>query len=64
MHLNSSRGRDQALVFEIVGISNDQEDKIMSATTTVPIVKESVGWSIALSVLMIVAGFLAIICRR
>ena len=33
----------------------------MSATTTVPIVKESVGLSIALSVLMIVAGFLAIL---
>ena len=32
----------------------------MSATSTVPIVKESIGWSIVLSVLMIVAGFLAI----
>src|SRR6202790_3832735 len=33
----------------------------MSATSTVPIVKESIGWSIGLSVLMIIAGFLAII---
>jgi uncharacterized membrane protein HdeD (DUF308 family) len=32
----------------------------MSATSTVPILKESIGWSIALSVLMIIAGFLAI----
>jgi uncharacterized membrane protein HdeD (DUF308 family) len=32
----------------------------MSATSTVPIVKESIGWSIGLSVLMIIAGFLAI----
>jgi uncharacterized membrane protein HdeD (DUF308 family) len=33
----------------------------MSATSTVPIVKESIGWSIGLSALMIVAGFLAIL---
>ena len=33
----------------------------MSATSTVPIAKESIGWSIGLSVLMIIAGFLAII---
>jgi len=32
----------------------------MSATSTVPIVRESVGWSIVLSVLMIIAGFLSI----
>src|SRR3979411_2629245 len=32
----------------------------MSATSTVPVVKESIGLSIALSILMIVAGFLAI----
>src|SRR3984893_16492725 len=32
----------------------------MSATSTVPIVRESVGWSIALSVLMIIAGLLSI----
>ncbi len=32
----------------------------MSATSTVPIVRESIGWSIGLSVLMIIAGFLAI----
>jgi uncharacterized membrane protein HdeD (DUF308 family) len=32
----------------------------MSTTSTVPIVKESIGWSIGLSVLMIIAGFLAI----
>src|SRR5882724_3524002 len=32
----------------------------MSATSTVPIVKESVGWSIVLSVLLIIAGILAI----
>ena len=33
----------------------------MSATSTVPIVKESIGWSIGISILMIVAGFLAIL---
>src|ERR1700693_6088945 len=32
----------------------------MSGTSTVPIAKESIGWSIGLSVLMIIAGFLAI----
>ncbi len=32
----------------------------MSTTSTIPIVKESIGWSIVLSVLMIIAGFLAI----
>src|ERR1700680_145826 len=32
----------------------------MSATSTAPIAKESIGWSIGLSVLMIIAGFLAI----
>jgi len=32
----------------------------MSATSSVPIVRESIGWSIVLSVLMIVAGILAI----
>ena len=32
----------------------------MSATTAGTIVKKTVGWSIGLSVLMIVAGFLAI----
>jgi len=33
----------------------------MSATSTVPIMKESIGWSIGISILMIVAGFLAIL---
>src|ERR1700756_2630270 len=33
----------------------------MSATSTMTIARESVGWSIALSVLMIVAGILAIV---
>jgi uncharacterized membrane protein HdeD (DUF308 family) len=33
----------------------------MSATSTMTIGRESVGWSIALSVLMIVAGILAIV---
>src|SRR3984893_3549868 len=32
----------------------------MSATSTVAIAKESIGWSIGLSVLMIIAGFFAI----
>src|ERR1700730_12823125 len=32
----------------------------MSATTSVTIGRESVGWSIGISILMIVAGFLAI----
>ena len=33
----------------------------MSATSTVPIIRESIGWSIGISILMIVAGFLAIL---
>ena len=36
----------------------------MSVTSPVIIVKEAVGWSITLSVLMIVAGFLAIACHK
>jgi uncharacterized membrane protein HdeD (DUF308 family) len=37
-----------------------KKEKHMSATSPAAFVKKSVGWSIALSVLMIVAGILAI----
>jgi uncharacterized membrane protein HdeD (DUF308 family) len=40
--------------------SDSKEESVMSATTMGTIVKTSVGWSIGLSVLMILAGFLAI----
>ena len=36
----------------------------MSATSTVPIVRESVGWSIVLSVLMIIAAILPALVWR
>jgi len=38
----------------------DEGEETMSATSAVGFVKKSVGWSIGLSVLMIVAGVLAI----
>jgi uncharacterized membrane protein HdeD (DUF308 family) len=43
-----------------IGNSGRKEEDVMSATSAGTIVKESVGWSIGLSVLMILAGFLAI----
>jgi uncharacterized membrane protein HdeD (DUF308 family) len=43
-----------------VGYSGFKEEGVMSATTAGTIVKKAVGWSIGLSVLMILAGFLAI----
>src|SRR6202166_2595401 len=45
---------------ERIGNSGSKKEGVMSATTSSTIVKKSVGWSIGLSVLMIVAGFLAI----
>ncbi len=43
-----------------IGNSGSKEEDVMSATSVGTIVKKSVGWSIGLSVLMILAGFLAI----
>src|ERR1700693_1146927 len=45
---------------ENVGNSRSKEESVMSATSVGTIVKKSVGWSIGLSVVMILAGFLAI----
>lgn len=45
---------------ESVGNAGSKEESIMSDTSAGTIVKKSVGWSIGLSVLMIVAGLLAI----
>lgn len=45
---------------ESVGNSRSKEEGVMSATSVGTIVKKSVQWSIGLSVLMIVAGLLAI----
>ena len=36
----------------------------MCATSLITIAKQSVGWSIGLSILMILAGVLAIVVRR
>lgn len=43
-----------------IGNSSFKEEGVMSAASAGTIVKKSVGWSIGLSILMIVAGFLAI----
>jgi uncharacterized membrane protein HdeD (DUF308 family) len=43
-----------------IGNSGAKEEGVMGTTSVGTIVKKSVGWSIGLSVLMIVAGFLAI----
>ena len=43
-----------------IGNSGSKEGGVMSATSVGTIVKKSVGWSIGLSILMIVAGLLAI----
>src|SRR5262249_47546683 len=58
---DSASGKGTSLsTFRHRPLQNERQEGVMSTTSTAAIVQKAVGWSIGLSVLMIVAGILAI----